>query len=278
MAAGMDKDGDCIDGLGALGFGFVEIGTVTPRPQPGNPAPRLFRLPEAEALINRMGFNNQGVEHLVARVHAARYQGVLGINIGKNLSTSVDDALSDYLICLRQVYPIAGYVAINISSPNTPGLRELQRGAHLERLLEGLRLEREKLSASHHRHVPIAVKIAPDLDKADLRILANAVRQHGLDAIIAGNTTSSRIGVEGLAHGEEAGGLSGRPLFERSTGTVADLADILGGSLPIIACGGVFSGDDARAKFDAGASLVQIYSALIFRGPAIVAEIIDALR
>ena len=278
MAAGMDKDGDCIDGLGALGFGFIELGTVTPRPQPGNPPPRLFRLPPAEALINRMGFNNQGVEHLVGRVRKTRYRGVLGINIGKNLSTPVEEALGDYLTCLREVYPVAGYIAINISSPNTPGLRDLQRGAHLDRLLAGLQAEREVLAQAHGRTVPIAVKIAPDLEASELRELAGAVRKHGLDAIIAGNTTSSRSGVEGLPHGNEAGGLSGRPLRERSTAIVAQLADLLGGSLPIIACGGVFTGEDARAKIEAGASLVQVYSALIYRGPAIVSEIVAALR
>jgi dihydroorotate dehydrogenase len=278
LAAGMDKDGDYIDGLGALGFGFLELGTVTPRPQPGNPQPRLFRLPRAEALINRMGFNNKGVDHLVERVRTARYRGVLGINIGKNLSTPVEDALADYLVCLRKVYPVAGYVAINISSPNTPGLRDLQRGAHLDRLLSGLCAERESLAQAHGRSVPIAVKVAPDLEPSELRELADAVRKHGLDAIIAGNTTMARDGVEGLPHGDEAGGLSGRPLRERSTAIVARLADRLGGDIPIIACGGVFSGEDARAKIDAGARLVQVYSALIYRGPALVREIVDALR
>ena len=278
MAAGMDKDGDCIEGLGALGFGFIELGTVTPKPQPGNPPPRLFRLPEAEALINRMGFNNKGVDHLVARVKKTRYRGVLGINIGKNLSTPVEEALRDYLACLRLVYPVAGYVAINLSSPNTPGLRDLQRGARFEQLLAGLRAERESLAKAHDRTVPIAVKIAPDLAATELRELAAAARKHGVDAIIAGNTTLARSGVEGLRHGDEPGGLSGRPLRDRSTAIVAQLADLLGGSLPIIACGGVFSGEDARAKIEAGASLVQIYSALIFRGPSAVAEIIDALR
>jgi dihydroorotate dehydrogenase len=278
LAAGMDKDGDCIDGFGALGFGFLELGTVTPRPQPGNPRPRLFRLPPAEALINRMGFNNKGVSHLVERVKATRYPGILGINIGKNLSTPVENALSDYLDCLRQVYPIAGYIAINISSPNTPGLRDLQRGTHLDRLLGGLSEERAILAQTHGRAVPIAVKIAPDLDPSDLRDMAGAIRKHHVDAVIATNTTADREGVQGLAHGDETGGLSGRPLFKKSTDIVARLADSLGSDIPIIACGGVFSGADARAKIAAGASLVQVYSGLIYTGPAIVSEIVDALR
>jgi dihydroorotate dehydrogenase len=278
LAAGMDKDGDYIDGLGALGFGFLELGTVTPHAQPGNPKPRLFRLPDADAVINRMGFNNKGVAHLVARVRAAKFRGVIGINIGKNLSTPVENALDDYLAGLQHVYADAGYVAVNISSPNTPGLRDLQHGAHLDRLLAGLAEEREKLATRHERYVPIAVKIAPDLDARALSDFAAAVKKHRIDAVIAGNTTASRAGVELLAHGEEAGGLSGRPLQQRSTEVVARLADLLGHDTPIIACGGVFSGEDARRKIEAGASLVQLYSALIYRGPGIVREIVDALR
>ncbi|MFO1417945.1 MAG: quinone-dependent dihydroorotate dehydrogenase [Methylotetracoccus sp.] len=277
LAAGLDKDGDCIDGFGALGFGFVELGTVTPRPQPGNPKPRLFRLPAAEALINRMGFNNKGVEHLVARVKAARFGGVIGINIGKNLLTPLDRALDDYRAGMRAVYAHAGYIAVNISSPNTPGLRDLQHGADLDRLLAGLTEEAAALAASHGRKVPVALKIAPDLGDDDLDQLAQALLRHGLDGVIATNTTSSRGGVAGLPHGDEAGGLSGRPLLDRSTEIVARLADRLAGALPIIACGGIFSGADARRKIDAGASLVQIYTGLIYRGPRLIAEIAEAI-
>jgi dihydroorotate dehydrogenase len=277
LAAGMDKDGDYLAGLGALGFGFIEVGTVTPRPQPGNPKPRLFRIPRAEALINRMGFNNKGVDHLVERVRASTFRGVLGINIGKNLSTPVERALDDYRLGLRKVYPHAAYVAVNISSPNTPGLRDLQRGAGLDRLLEGLESERETLKASHGRYVPLAVKIAPDLEMQDLRALAGSLQKHHIDAVIATNTTSGRPGVAGLPQTDEAGGLSGAPLLEKSTETVARLADRLGGALPIIACGGILSGEDARRKIAAGACLVQIYSGLIYRGSGLVREIVEAL-
>jgi dihydroorotate dehydrogenase len=272
LAAGLDKDGDHIDGLAALGFGFIELGTVTPRPQPGNPKPRLFRLPEAEALINRMGFNNKGVGHLVERVRQARFQGIIGINIGKNLLTPIDRALDDYIAGLRTVYPYAGYVAVNISSPNTPGLRDLQHGAGLDRLLAGLMAERLALADEHRRHVPIAVKIAPDLETEELRQLASALRRHHIDAVIATNTTSSRTGVAGLPQAEEAGGLSGHPLMEPSTEVVGRLAELLGGEVPIIACGGILSGEDAERKIAAGASLVQIYSGLIYRGPGLIAE------
>jgi len=277
LAAGMDKNGDYVDGLAALGFGFIELGTVTPRPQAGNPKPRLFRIPQAEALINRMGFNNEGVDYLVDRVQEMRFRGVLGVNIGKNLSTPVDHALDDYVECLRKVYPHAAYVTVNISSPNTPGLRNLQHGASLDRLLDGLGSERETLAASHGGYVPLAVKIAPDLELSELRELAGSLRKHRIDAVIATNTTSSRPGVDGLPHAEEAGGLSGRPLLDKSTETVARLADLLGGELPIIACGGIHSGEDARRKIEAGACLVQIYSGLIYRGPGLVREIVEAL-
>ena len=277
LAAGLDKNGECIDGLAALGFGFIEIGTVTPRPQPGNPQPRLFRLPKAEAIVNRMGFNNHGVDRLIERVRQARYQGVLGINIGKNKDTPVENALDDYLECLRKVYPHAGYVAVNISSPNTPGLRSLQSGDHLETLLLGLRAERELLAVEHGRHVPLAVKIAPDLTPAEIEAIADALLRHDIDAVIATNTTSSRDGVAGLPHAGENGGLSGRPLFEPSTAVVRQLAQALQGRLPIIACGGIFSAEDARRKLDAGASLVQIYTAFIYRGPGLPARMVRAL-
>lgn len=277
LAAGLDKNGDCIEGLAALGFGFIEIGTVTPRPQPGNVLPRLFRLPEAESIINRMGFNNKGVDHLVRRVQAAKFDGVLGINIGKNRDTPVERALDDYLECLRKVYAHAGYVTVNISSPNTPGLRDLQTGDHLEALLAGLSAERKALAQTQGRRVPLAVKIAPDLEPDEIQDIAAALIRHGIDAVIATNTTSSREGVEHLKHGGEAGGLSGRPVFAKSTDVVRQLAAALQGKLPIIACGGVFSADDARQKLDAGASLVQVYTGLIYRGPGLVRDIVRGL-
>lgn len=277
LAAGLDKDGDCIEGFAALGFGFLEIGTVTPRPQPGNPAPRLFRLPKAEAIINRMGFNNQGVDHLVRRVRETRYEGILGINIGKNRDTPLEQALEDYIEAYRSVYPHAGYVTVNISSPNTPGLRTLQTGDPLDRMLMGLAAERELLAVRHGRRVPLAVKIAPDLQPGEIAEIADGLVRHGLDAVIATNTTSSREGVEGLPHAGETGGLSGRPLFEKSTGVVRALARELGGKLPIIGCGGILSAEDAQRKLDAGADLVQIYSGLIYRGPGLVREIVRKL-
>ncbi|SMF93840.1 dihydroorotate oxidase A [Methylomagnum ishizawai] len=277
LAAGLDKNGACLEGLGALGFGFLEIGTVTPRPQPGNLPPRLFRLPEAEALINRMGFNNKGVDYLVERVKATRYTGIVGINIGKNRDTAVENALEDYLACLRKVYAVAAYVTVNISSPNTPGLRSLQTGENLDHLLAGLAAERETLAQQYQKRVPLAVKIAPDLEPADIESIADALLRHGIDAVIATNTTASRAGVEGLPHAEETGGLSGKPVFERSTQVVRQFAAVLDGKLPIIACGGIASADDARQKLDAGASLVQIYTGLIYRGPGLVSAIVRGL-
>lgn len=278
LAAGLDKDGECITLWRTLGFGFVEIGTVTPRPQPGNPKPRMFRLPQAQALINRMGFNNQGVDRLVERVRRARFKGVLGINIGKNADTPVERAVDDYLIGLRKVYPWASYVAVNISSPNTPGLRDWQYGAPLERLLEALKTEQARLAAEQGRYVPLAVKIAPDLADADLLTVGQALLRHELDAVIATNTTLSRVGVEGLRHAEEAGGLSGAPLRARSTAVVRQLRDILEDKLPIIAVGGILSGADAAAQLAAGASLVQIYTGFIYRGPELIREAVKALR
>jgi dihydroorotate dehydrogenase len=277
LAAGLDKNGECIDGLAALGFGFIEVGTVTPRPQIGNPMPRLFRLPEAEALINRMGFNNKGVDILVRRIEETRYRGILGINIGKNRDTPLERALDDYLICLRKVYPHAGYITVNVSSPNTPGLRTLQTGENLEHLLSGLAGEREKLADTHGKRVPLAVKIAPDLAADEIGAIADALLRHGIDGVIATNTTASRVGVEGLPLAAEAGGLSGRPLLAKSTEVVARLSETLRGAIPIIACGGVFSADDLRLKLAAGASLVQIYTGLIYRGPGMVADLLKKL-
>ena len=278
LAAGLDKDGECIPVWRALGFGFVEVGTVTPRPQPGNPKPRMFRLPRARALINRMGFNNQGVDRLVEQVRHTGDQGVLGINIGKNADTPVGRAADDYLLGLRKVYPWASYIAVNISSPNTPGLRDLQYGATLERLLDVLKTEQARLAAEHGRYVPLAIKIAPDIADADLPTVGQALIRYELDAVIATNTTFSRVGAEGLPHAGEAGGLSGAPLLARSTAVVKQLHEILGGKLPIIAVGGILNGADATAKIAAGASLVQLYTGFIYRGPELIREAVEALR
>ena len=277
LAAGMDKNGDCIEGMAALGFGFLELGTVTPVPQPGNPKPRMFRLIDQQAVINRLGFNNKGVDYLIEQVKARRSRILLGINIGKNLTTAVENALDDYRIALRKVYPHADYIAVNISSPNTPGLRKLQTAEYLGELLGGLELEREKLAQEHGRRVPMAVKIAPDLEPQEIAPLVEMLVKHRVDAVIATNTTLSRAGVESSVYASEAGGLSGKPLFPRSTGIVARLAEILQGELPIIASGGIFSADDARAKLEAGASLVQIYTGFIYRGPGLVREIAAAV-
>lgn len=277
LAAGLDKNGECIDGLAALGFGFLEVGTVTPRPQPGNPRPRLFRLPEAEAIINRMGFNNAGVDALLANVRRARYRGILGINIGKNADTPVERAVDDYLIGLRKVYAAASYVAVNISSPNTPNLRSLQQHAALSALLARLKHEQRELAEQHGRYVPLAVKIAPDLDAEAVAGIAAVIRAEGVDAVIATNTTLARDAVAGLPHADETGGLSGAPLAARATEVVRQLRAALGAEIPIIAVGGICSGAGARAKLDAGATLVQLYSGLIYRGPALVREVAAAL-
>jgi dihydroorotate dehydrogenase len=285
LAAGLDKNAAHVDALGDLGFGFIEVGTVTPLPQPGNPKPRLFRLPQAAALINRMGFNNEGLERFVANVAASSEfsasGGVLGLNLGKNATTPIEHALDDYVLGLRAVYPLLvarpGYVAINISSPNTKDLRSLQGGSELDALLRGLANERARLADRHGKRVPVALKIAPDLDDADLPRVADALVAHGLDAVIATNTTIARDRVAGLKYADETGGLSGAPLFERSTAVVRILAAHLRGALPIIAVGGILSGADAVAKIEAGATLVQIYTGLIYRGPALVAECRRAL-
>ncbi|MCY1284679.1 Dihydroorotate dehydrogenase [compost metagenome] len=277
LAAGLDKNGDAIDGFGQLGFGFVEIGTVTPRPQPGNPKPRLFRLPEAEAIINRMGFNNLGVDHLLARVRATRFDGVLGINIGKNFDTPVERAVDDYLICLDKVYAHASYITVNVSSPNTPGLRSLQFGDSLKQLLEALRVRQDSLAIEHGKRVPLAIKIAPDMSDEETVLVARALLESGMDAVIATNTTLGREGVEGLPFGNETGGLSGAPVRDKSTHTVKVLAGELGGQLPIIAVGGITEGRHAAEKFAAGASLVQVYSGFIYKGPALIREAVDAI-
>ncbi len=277
LAAGMDKNGTYINALAALGFGFIEVGTVTPRPQPGNPKPRLFRLPKAQAIINRMGFNNLGVDALVENVKRAKYRGILGINIGKNFDTPIEKAADDYLIGLRKVYTHASYVAINISSPNTKNLRQLQGGDELDALLEQLKAEQEHLAELHGKYVPLAVKIAPDLDKEQIQQIAALLIRHRIDSVIATNTTLSREGVENLPHGNKAGGLSGAPVREKSTAVIRELAAALNGTLPIIGVGGILSGADAVEKIQAGAALVQIYSGLIYRGPDLVGEVITAL-
>jgi dihydroorotate dehydrogenase len=277
LAAGLDKNGAAIDGFAQLGFGFVEIGTVTPRAQPGNPKPRVFRLPQATAIINRMGFNNLGVDHLVARVQAARYKGVLGINIGKNVDTPVERAVDDYLICLDKVYQHASYITVNVSSPNTPGLRSLQFGDSLKLLLNTLAERRETLAMEFGKRVPLAIKIAPDMSDEETLQVAEALLEAGMDAVIATNTTLSRAGVEGLPHSGEAGGLSGAPVREQSTRIVRVLAETLAGRLPIIAAGGITEGRHAAEKIAAGASLVQIYSGFIYKGPALIHESVDAI-
>jgi dihydroorotate dehydrogenase len=276
LAAGLDKNGEAIDGLARLGFGFLEIGTVTPRPQPGNPRPRMFRLPEAQAIINRMGFNNHGVDALLAHVRAAKYRGILGINIGKNFDTPIERAADDYLACLDKVYALASYVTVNISSPNTANLRQLQGESELDDLLGRLKAAQTRLADTHGRYVPLTLKIAPDLDEAQVVNIADALRRHRIDGVIATNTTIARDKVQGLAHAGEQGGLSGAPVFEASTAVVRRLAAALGGELPIIAAGGVLEGAQAHAKLEAGAALVQLYSGLIYRGPDLVGECVRA--
>jgi len=283
LAAGLDKNGDHIHGLAALGFGFLEIGTVTPRPQTGNPQPRLFRLPRAEAIINRMGFNNLGVDHLVARVQKAqpllqRQGRVLGINIGKNKDTPAQLAAEDYLYSMRKVYPHASYIAVNLSSPNTPGLRDLQFGEPLKNLLDRLKTEQQLLASTHGRYVPLAVKIAPDMAGDDIREVAAALVEFEIDGVIATNTTIAREAVAQLPHGNEAGGLSGAPLTQKSTAVIRALARQLNGKLPIIGVGGTMTGEDAAAKIAAGAALVQIYTGFIYRGPALIGDAVRAIK
>ncbi|NWG73779.1 MAG: quinone-dependent dihydroorotate dehydrogenase [Rubrivivax sp.] len=281
LAAGLDKNGRCIDGLGAMGFGFIEVGTVTPKPQPGNPKPRLFRLPQAQALINRMGFNNDGLAAFVANVRRARrYRaggGIVGLNIGKNAATPIERATDDYLTGLAGVYPHADYVTVNISSPNTKNLRALQSDEALDALLAALQARRAGLEREHGRRVPVFVKIAPDLDDAQIDLIAATLVRHGVDGVIATNTTIARDAVKGLPHADEAGGLSGRPVLEASNRVIRRLRAALGRGYPIIGVGGILSGADALAKIDAGADLVQLYTGLIYRGPALVGEVAGAL-
>ena len=276
LAAGLDKNGTAVDGLSRLGFGFLEVGTVTPRPQPGNPKPRLFRLPEHEAIINRMGFNNAGVDALLEKLASIRYRGILGINIGKNFDTPIEQAVDDYLICLDKAYRQASYITVNISSPNTKNLRQLQGVSELDTLLSALKSRQNALADQHGKYVPLALKIAPDLETGQIIDIADALRRHRIDAVIATNTTLGREGVESSPLAAEAGGLSGGPLFEKSTAVIRSLAQALAGELPIIAAGGIPSGARAQAKIEAGAALVQIYSGLIYRGPQLVAECIAA--
>ncbi|TAM92022.1 MAG: quinone-dependent dihydroorotate dehydrogenase [Rhodanobacteraceae bacterium] len=278
LAAGLDKNGEHLDALGALGFGFIEIGTVTPRPQPGNPRPRLFRLPEHEALINRMGFNNHGVDALVRNVEQSHWRGVLGINIGRNKDTPNERAADDYLTCLERVYPLANYVTVNVSSPNTPGLRDLQQGEPLQRLIVTLMEAREKLTARHGARKPVLLKIAPDLDDAQMDAMAAALAGSGVDGLICTNTTIDHSGVAGDPHAGEQGGLSGKPLFEKSTAVLHGMAQRLGDKVPLIGVGGVLTGSDAADKISAGAKLVQVYSGLIYRGPWLLTECVEEIR
>jgi dihydroorotate dehydrogenase len=277
LAAGLDKNAAHLKGLATLGFGFIEAGTVTPRAQPGNPRPRMFRVVEAQALVNRLGFNNGGVDAFVANVARSGYRGILGINIGKNFDTPNERAADDYVACLRAVHAHASYVTINVSSPNTKGLRDLQAEAALSALLARIVAERDDLAQKHGRCVPLAVKIAPDLDDAAVNAVARLLVAHRLDGVIATNTTIARDGMAGLPHADEAGGLSGAPLRERSTAVLRTLAKALDGALPVIGVGGILAAGDAQQKIDAGATLVQLYTGLIYRGPDLVAECVRAL-
>jgi dihydroorotate dehydrogenase len=278
LAAGLDKNGDYIDALAALGFGFIEIGTITPRPQPGNPQPRLFRIPEAQAIINRMGFNNLGVDHLVSQVQRAKFQGVLGINIGKNFDTPVENAADDYVHCLEKVYDHASYVTVNISSPNTQGLRSLQTGSAFADLLQQLKESQARLAAQYGHYVPLAVKIAPDLQDDDIEYIAEQLIAHAIDGVIATNTTIGRSGIESLSLANEAGGLSGRPLKALSNYTLARLCQALDGQVPVIGVGGIMDGASAAEKILAGASLVQIYTGFIYSGPGLIQDAAQAIK
>ena len=278
LAAGLDKNADHLDALGALGFGFVEVGTTTPRPQPGNDKPRMFRLPRHEAIINRLGFNNQGVDALVRNVQRSSYRGVLGINIGKNKDTPNEKAVDDYLFCLEKVYPHATYVTVNISSPNTQGLRDLQEEATLRRFIETLREAQERLGSQAGARKPMLLKIAPDLTEAELDGIADVLLGTGVDGLICTNTTVDHAAVASDPHGGEAGGLSGRPLYARSTEVLRGMRRRLGERIPIVGVGGILDGADAAGKIDAGAALVQIYSGMIYRGPELIAECVDELR
>jgi len=282
LAAGLDKNGEYIDALATLGFGFVEIGTITPRPQPGNPVPRLFRLPEAQAIINRMGFNNHGLDYLLGQLEKARFQrdhrGILGINIGKNFDTPVARAADDYVAGLQRVYTHASYITLNISSPNTPGLRDLQYGEELRALLTALKQEQARLTDRQGRYVPLAVKVAPDLESHDIAGMAQVLLETGIDGLIATNTTLDKTAVAHLSHGQEQGGLSGQPLTTRATAIIRAFHAELGNAIPIIGVGGILNAQDARDKLDAGASLVQLYSGLVYQGPGLVRACVQALR
>jgi len=276
LAAGLDKNGEFYNAFGQMGFGFIEIGTITPKPQPGNQQPRMFRLVQEQAIINRMGFNNKGVDHLVDNVCSRRrYAGILGINIGKNKTTSEENALADYQLCMDRVYPYADYITVNISSPNTPGLRELQFGETFRQLLYGIKERQKALAQQHQRYVPVVVKIAPDMSEKELFHAADALVEHKIDGVIATNTTVSREGVERSKYKEQAGGLSGAPLSDKSTDTIRLLAPRIDGKIPIIGVGGIMSGEDARRKIQAGASLVQLYSGLVYRGPTLIKDAVE---
>ena len=278
LAAGLDKNGEHLDGLAALGFGFVEIGTVTPRPQLGNNKPRMFRLPNHEAVINRLGFNNGGIDALVGHVEKATFRGVLGINIGKNKDTPNERAIDDYLLCLERAYPLATYITVNISSPNTQGLRDLQEEETLRRFIGTLREAQERLAGQHGKRKPMLLKIAPDLTDTELDAIADVLLASGIDGVICTNTTIDRDAVAGEPNAHETGGLSGRPLFEKSTTVLRGMATRLGGKLPIVGVGGILDGDTAAEKIEAGASLVQVYSGLVYRGPKLIAEAVTEIR
>jgi dihydroorotate dehydrogenase len=278
LAAGLDKNAAHVDSLAKLGFGFLEVGTVTPRPQPGNARPRLFRLPAAQALINRMGFNNVGMDEFLENLSRASWRGVLGINIGKNADTPIERAADDYQACLEKVYARASYVTVNVSSPNTRNLRDLQEERNLDALLQRLAASRQRLTDRHGRRVPLALKVAPELDAAQVQAIADAVRRHGIDGVIATNTSLSREGVKGLPHATEAGGLSGAPIRACATATLAALAAALNGEAALIGVGGILRGEHAAEKLAAGATLVQLYTGLVYRGPDLVSECISACR
>jgi dihydroorotate dehydrogenase len=277
LAAGLDKNGEYIDALAAFGFGFIEIGTVTPKPQPGNPKARLFRLPKAQAIINRLGFNSKGVDFLIEQLKRTKYQGILGINIGKNFSTPILQAKEDYLYCMECVYPFASYITVNISSPNTPGLRELQFGEYFNNLLASLKNHQKRLHKQFGKYVPLTIKVSPDLNSEEIRAIATSLLQHHIDGLIATNTTVSREAVAGMEFATEKGGLSGQPLFAKSTQVVEEFAKALGNEIPIIAVGGIMDAKDAEEKIKAGASLVQIYTGFIYQGPKLIKEIVDLL-
>jgi len=281
LAAGLDKDGEYIDGLASLGFGSIEVGTVTPRAQSGNSKPRMFRLPSSNAMINRMGFNNAGISTVIKNIEASRFyqnqKGVLGINIGKNANTPIERAAEDYLYCFQNVYRYASYVTINISSPNTKNLRKLQSALELDNLLSQLKREQQKLSEKYKKYVPIALKIAPDVDSEQIKVIANALIHHEMDGVIATNTSTSREKVKNFQYGGEAGGLSGKPILALSNNVISQLYSELGSTIPIIGVGGILSGTDAQSKIAAGSALVQLYSGLIYRGPELILECATAL-